>query len=130
MPGEIASGAVSWPLYRSLPAVVPSVPTPKYVAVGVPTVHAPNVIAAALATCVGAVADFVQPAHERATATRAYVVNAISLVVWSPVSPGSAVCRLTYRLPAAPEGCRPDVSPIPAVAVLLKTSRSRSDSQV
>ena len=37
----------------------------------------------------------VQPAPDRATATRAYEVYVHSLVVWSPVSPGSAVCSET-----------------------------------
>jgi hypothetical protein len=71
----------------------------------------------------------VHPLAERTTATRAYVLYAptvISLVVWSPVVPGSAVCKLAKMLATS---VTPETSDVffamVAKAVMLNISSSK-----
>jgi hypothetical protein len=59
------------PEYRILLAPEAATPTEKYVQVEEPPVQAGKVTAAALAACVGAVPEMVQPPEDLATATRA-----------------------------------------------------------
>jgi hypothetical protein len=62
----------------------------------------------------------------RATATRAYPVYAHSLVFCAPASPGSAVCRLTYRLVSGEDAA---LSAMLAIGVALKIKARKSVSK-
>lgn len=68
MPDDTASAALNAPLKNKLPAVVKSEPMPKCVMEFEPPVQAGKFTAAVLEALA---ADTVQPAPERATATRA-----------------------------------------------------------
>jgi hypothetical protein len=126
-PVAIVMFGVTVPEYNNVPAPLVSVPTPKCV-IAPPglAVHSPKSTFAAGLTLF---AVTVQPAPLRATATRAYPVYAVSLVVWLPVSPGSAVCRDTYKLPAVVLPRNPVASPMFAAFVLLNKSNSNEFSQ-
>jgi hypothetical protein len=117
MPFDTASEEVSAPENNRIPAPLLFAPIPKCVTVEVPPVHAGNEIVAALTALFP---ETVQPVPERATATRAYEVYALSLVVCDPDSPGSAVCSEMYRFPAVEDPTSPVASPTPANVVFLK----------
>lgn len=126
VPLDTDKGAFSTALYKIMPAPLTSVPMLKWVMVAVPLEHVGKAMRAAL---VKVLPDTVHPKADRGTACLTYAPYEVSLVVWLPPSPGSAVCRAMNKSPGTVLPTRPVASPKLAMVTLLKTNCSQAFSK-